>query len=296
MVAYFAIFTVLYVVRINHIPVLFRSSPAYFSEGGGTWITFRKFDRGRKWDVIVMGSSHAYRGYDPAIFEKYGLSAYTLGTSAQPIMCSYRIAKNYLNRRNCGIVILDVYESVFSGSMMESTLDLIQNIDDDRTATDLALSSADMRAINALVHRFYNKNRQLLNPDTSGHYNGYYSSKRKLVPRDIKPERKFRRYTTNTEQLAYLDKLLAYLASEGIRTVVVEHPLPTPYMVTGHEQFVRDLKPILMKYRVPFYDYTGAWGPEALPFFMDDNHLNIYGVQRFNEMLIRDLRRDQILP
>ena len=37
-------------------------------------------------DVLVLGSSHAYRGFDPRIFKKAGIKLFNFGSSGQTLL------------------------------------------------------------------------------------------------------------------------------------------------------------------------------------------------------------------
>ena len=102
------------------------------------------------------------------------------------------------------------------------------------------------------------------------------------------------KYKTNNYQLNYFDKLLSYLTSSGFKVAAVEHPLPYLYFPVEHQAFLNDINPILNKYSVKLYDYTGAKGLTDLKFFADENHLHNNGVEIFNTLLIDELFKDGI--
>ena len=144
-----------------------------FRSGGYTYVSFRQFDRAKKYDVLLLGSSHAYRGYDPAIFKEYGYSMFNLGTNSQGNMVSYVIAKNYIHKSNCKTVILDVYDRVFVTTRMESLSDVVQNVNSVEAAVDLCLASRDIRLANMLTMRAFNHFDFVFNRDTAGVVEGY---------------------------------------------------------------------------------------------------------------------------
>ena len=127
-IIYITAFAALFFVSSFNIPLVFRITNANILKGGFTYVSFRQFDKAKKYDVILLGSSHAYRGYDPAIFREYGYRMFNLGTNSQGNLVSYVIAKNYINKSNCSTVILDVYDRVFTTTRMESLSDVVQNI------------------------------------------------------------------------------------------------------------------------------------------------------------------------
>lgn len=295
-VVYLALFAVLFFIQPGGIPFIYRATQGNLWEGGGTWIKFQKFNKEEKWDVIVLGSSHAYRGYDPEIFKQHGYKMYNLGTSNQHMMCTYFIAKNYLNKDNCKLLILDIYDKVFSNNHIESKSDLIQNVCDDKTALQTALASDDLRAINMIALRYFNKLEAPLNHDTAGYTNGYKVAAKFLDPRKKDEEKMKWTYSTCESQVKYLDKLLAYCKEAGIPVVVAEHPLPAIYTMRHHEYFLKDVEPIFKRHGVPFYDYMNAPGLTGIRMFSDPTHLNHISVPIYNNLLIRDLQRDKRLP
>ena len=86
--SYITLFSVLYFIRIGNVPLVYRTTQGNVFKGGLTYKKFQDFDKNEKYDIIILGSSHAYRGYDPVIFESYGYKIYNLGTSAQTLLSS----------------------------------------------------------------------------------------------------------------------------------------------------------------------------------------------------------------
>ena len=50
---------------------------------GHTFTRMQDAQKTKNVDVLIVGSSHAYRGIDPRILQKDGISAFNLGSSAQ---------------------------------------------------------------------------------------------------------------------------------------------------------------------------------------------------------------------
>lgn len=290
---YVVVFAILFAIAPGGIPLIYRTTPGNVWEGGGTYVKFRNFNKDAQWDVIIMGSSHAYRGYDPAIFEYRGLKTYNLGTSDQNMMCTYYIAKEYINSNNCSMVILDMYDRVFTQNSLESMSDVIHNVNSDRAAFNVAKSANDIRAVNMFTLRLFNKLRDPLNTDTTGFYNGYISSTDTLK---LPGKARKWKYVRNDFQMEYLEKLLAYLQSQNIRVVMAEHPMPSVYAPKDHHLFVKDIQEIADKYKIPFYDYMEYEPLTGIQYFSDETHLNFNGVQSYNRLLLDTLNKDGNLP
>ena len=293
-VVYLLVFSVLFFIKPGGIPYIYRATQGNISNGGGTWIKFQKFDKKTKWDIIVLGSSHAYRGYDPEIFKEHGYKMYNLGTSNQHMLCTYEIAKNYINKDNCKMVILDMYDRVFSNDQIESHSDIIQNITDDQVAWYIAFRTHDIRSLNMITLRYFNKFLPPINTDTIGYVNGFKVNKKFLDPKTEKNKTTTWKYKSIPDQIAYLNKLLDYLQAEGIKVVAVEHPLPPLYTINNHQAFLADILPLFSKHHIQFLDYTYDEGFKNIRLFSDPTHLNHFGVRKFNERLITDFVKDNI--
>lgn len=293
--AYIILFAVLFFFQPGGIPFLYRATQGNLWKGGGTHLKFQQFDRTKKWDVIVLGSSHAYKGYDPLVFSLNDLEMYNLGTSNQHMMCSYQIIKNHINKDNCNLLILDMFDKVFANNDIESKSDIIQNVDDDKTAIATAFSSGDIRALNMITLRYFNKTMEPLNTDTIGYRNGYLKASKRLDPKRKDITKMNWKYTPIPSQKKYLGILLEHCRKEGLKIVAVSHPTPRIYPMRDHDKFLADVNPLLKKYNVPYYDYTNYKEMGNINFYSDPTHLNQIGTIRFNKMLIEDLIKDGII-
>lgn len=286
---YLLVFAVLYFTKVGGIPLVYRATSGQVWKGGKTYRKFKSFNENDSYDVFVLGSSHALHGYDPAVFKARGIKMYNLGTDDQNLMCSYYLAKDYFTNKNCKVVIIDVYDRVMTFQNLESISDFIQNINKEKTAAHVALASKDIRAINMFTLRQFNKFSEPLLINKEELRDGFIPLKVRLT----KPHDEIIwRYKTNKYQLDYFDKLLAHLTQSGFKVAVVEQPLPYLYFPPEHQAFLNDINPILNKYQVKLYDYTGKQGLTAIKLFADENHLHVKGVEVYNNLLIDELTKD----
>jgi hypothetical protein len=291
---YAIMFGILFELRFHGIPFIYSASQGNVFEGGVTYKKFREFNKNDKYDIIILGSSHAYRGYNPVIFERYGYKIYNLGSRSQSMMGSYVIAKNYISSKNCNTVIIDVYDRIFKTTSIESISDMVQNLSSDKAATEVCARSNDPRAINLFTLRMYCKLASPLNNDTDRLYKGFQPAEGQL---HLPGSPKSPIYETNRQSIRYFKKLVEYLHSQGIHIVVAEHPLPLVYTIypLSHQQFIKDISPVLLKYSIPFYDYTYESTMNGIQYFSDENHLAWRGVEKYNTHLIHRLIKDGIL-
>ena len=292
---YITIFGVLFFVRSYNIPMIFRTSQGNIFRGGYTYVTFRQFDRNAKYDIILLGSSHAYRGYDPTIFREHGYNMFNLGTNSQTNLVSYFIAKNYIKKENCKTVIIDVYDRVFLTTTLESISDIVQNINSNKAAVEICFALKDIRTVNMLSLRLFNNFNGVFDDDTAGVVNGFipYITQLKITDRLKEPE-----FETLDQAIDYFDKLVDCLQKEGIKVIVAEHPVPFIYAISKeqHALLVEKIKPILNRYNVPFYDHLYDSTMTDLQYYANANHLSISGIKKYNDILLEELKRDGHLP
>ncbi|WP_235802667.1 SGNH/GDSL hydrolase family protein [Vaginella massiliensis] len=78
-------------------------------------------------DLLILGSSHAYRGFDTRVFEKHGLQMFNLGSSAQTRIQANVLLNQYLDQLNPKLVVLESYDGALELDGVESALDLAAN-------------------------------------------------------------------------------------------------------------------------------------------------------------------------
>ena len=92
-------------IKYKSFPLIIYTSNFYPSIGGHTFQSFNDFEKENNIDILFLGSSHAYRGFDPRIFKKYGYTTYNLGTSGQSLESSKLVYENYISTKNVKIIL-----------------------------------------------------------------------------------------------------------------------------------------------------------------------------------------------
>lgn len=294
-VAYSVMVFVLFKIPMGGTPFLYRTTHGLQWKGGPAYHVFKNFDKNEKRDIIIIGTSHAYRGYDPEVFLNHGIKARALATSSQSLKSSYVVAKSLVNKNNCDLVIIDLYERIFANSSLESTADLIQHLPDNKSAARMVWEAKDIRALNMFATRLASYNSKPLFDSEVEMKDGFGTSSDTI---SFPPKKRYYDYSykSNPEQFKYLIKLVNYLKSEGIKVVLTECPLPYFVDSNNHQKFLNDLEPVLKELDVPFYNYAYQSDLNDIVYFYDDNHLNRAGVKRYNEQLIADFKADGLIP
>jgi hypothetical protein len=315
------------VVEIGVFALLHQRFPTFFHEinpnkvGAGTGNSlarFRDIEKIEQVDILLIGSSHAYRGLDPSIFAKYGYSSFNIGSTSARALNTYVMLKEYLPRLKPRLVVFEAFFVVTSGDGLESYYDLLANMPFSSPIIEMALRIGKMESMKALflwsIKRAftpYNDYRLIRQRGCNDH--GYCSTRRKaLVKRrgDGKPSQGIFGYPKNgpesavalrddTEmQLDYLGRTLDYCLASGTPIVVVVHPLPHEYKLGITDKVyerLRRIELVASERGVGYYDFNYTMRLDSRTYFMDRHHLNQAGVNLFNAQLIEMLKAKNYL-
>lgn len=282
-------------IKVNNISMAYRVSGIFCYKGGNTFQKFKDYDPNKRYDIIVIGSSHAYRGYDPRIFERYKLNLFNLGSSGQTLLNTYYIAKNYIKASSCKLVILDIYDIALSENGMEPTGDLIENMTSSSAAFEMALAMKDPRALNMFTERMMRLNEPPSYHDSAYILNGYSENRKTIGAMD--KSKYSSSYKLNDNQFEYLKKIIDYFKSLQIKVIAVTHPIPLELQKNGnHNEFYKRTIAVTKSADVTYWDYSRTLILDSKKDYFDENHLNQYGVEKFNPIFIRDLQEHGYLP
>ncbi len=257
------------------------------------------------YDVIFMGSSHAYCSFNPLVIgEETGLSTYTLATQKQPLWATYYYLKEAVKRQNPKMVVLDV----FSFSLTDEYQDEGTNY----TFTDdfpfginkikMVWNSAPKGERFNLLFKFakYHGRWQELeekdfgfNPkNLSDYLLGYcmLTTTQKGLERTI--HNKAVSIPSSEKNEKWLREIITFLKDENIPLILVK----TPLMDTAEEMgYFKRCEEIAKEYNVPFYylnDDFDKIGLDIKNDFYDRAHLNHKGADKFSRYFAREYLKD----
>jgi hypothetical protein len=237
-----------------------------------------------KYGAIVLGSSHAYRGYDPRIFEQSGMSLFNAGTSAQNAKGSLVLYNEYLRDRS-DVFILDVYDPVFELEGTESNMRLIQNVPTNEAALALVQQEFKIYTLNALAVRLASINPTDEAPNADYIKNGFCEKKGILYAVEPLNDSVF---DANEEMFNAFEKMVKQMQADGKRIVLCSHPLPkSPGLRNYHDKFLSRFNPLIQNLGLAYIDltyYTEGFGFNE---FADLSHLNQQGVELYNRLLLQ---------
>jgi hypothetical protein len=251
-------------------------------------------------DIVFLGSSHAYRGFDPRIWARRGHSSFNLGSTDQSLLQTELLVPAELRDLHPKLVIIEVHPGPFRESGVESALDLIANRRIDRHTLRMALRLRHPYVWNAMAYgvlrqaagydeRFVEPRRRKEDLYIDGGFvertEGHFTPSESATREDADPA---------PLQWAAFQRVLADLRAQDIEFILVEAPM-THWMNEG-----------IYPDRAGFDSLMHASGryismnrklalDDSLHFFTK-GHLNQSGVELFNEALIDTLERRGWLP
>lgn len=242
-------------------------------------------------DAVVLGSSHAYRGYDPRMFKQEGLTMFNLGSSAQSPIQSLYLLEKYGEELNPKMVIIEVFPETFTSDGVESAIDLISNCPLDFDLIRMSLSFRNIKPFNAMIYRIIDQ--EILNRDyheaTVVEFDRYIPGgfvEREMghtipyvIPDSIHIE-------LDDSQLQAFEESLDLLKKKDIPVVLVQAPV-TKKLYDAFRG--KDIYDKLMSQYGQYYNFNEIEMLQDSALYYDSNHLNQIGVVTFNEMLLDTL-------
>ena len=290
LVIYFPSVVLMSKLKYKGKPLICRTADIYKLKGGNTYQKFKEFNKDKRYDIIVIGSSQAYRGYDPRNFKKEGLNIFNLGTSGQSPLNSFVIAKNYITSQNCSLVLFDVYDGIFNGTGFESTSDLIQNLSSGKAAIEMASKNNNPQVLNMLALRILNSNSPPTFIDSS-YVAGGFTQKNDTLRYSLPFEEYESYYAPSPDQIEYFEKTLQYFKEKNIPVILTSLPFPKEKSKKEHYKYAQIFDSAAKKFGIKYLDYSFNTDFDSELHFFDSHHLNQSGVNLFNEILLKDLHK-----
>lgn len=266
--------------------------------GGDPLIKFYEAETNNKpIDILVFGSSRAFRAFDPAVFEKHGLNIHILATISQTPTNTYYLVKKYLPVLKPKMVILDIHLGLLNNQGLESFFDLSANMpmSPEHFYMALAINQPNAYTVwySSLIQQLETPMYKDINYNLpKGYYKGFLSDLKKdtlltisendtaMIVRKLTP--------LELKNLKYFEKTIQYILGQGIQVIITRQPL------IGKEAFNsnRRVRNLSSRYRINYYDlnkYENLLNPKKD--FYDKGHLNANGAILVSETVIREIEK-----
>lgn len=244
-------------------------------------------------DILFLGSSHAYRGFDTRIFQKHGFTTFNLGSSAQTPIQTELLLNRYLNKLKPKLVVYEVYPGTFSFDGVESALDIISNDKNDSETIKMALELNNIKVYNTMVYGFFrdifqlNKNykeKSVKKYDT--YVNGGFVERNSLYFKPFKNAITKSEWEFKEKQFDAFKRNLEKLKAMKISCILVQAPTTSQLYKshTNNEYFDNKMKTF-----GAYYNFNGKLSLVDTLHFYDEDHLNQKGVELFADYFIKEL-------
>lgn len=264
--------------------------------GGNTVFRFRDVETFEDVDILFIGSSHCYRGFDPRFFEQHRLSVFNLGSTSQSPLNSFYLLRRYLDDLRPEVLVVETYWEVMAFDGTESTLDLAANTAPSGELYAMTLATRNARAINGVLSNLLNFRQQPIDqvvpelPSVDEYIHGgfvettrvEFHDPRRLEPHDV---------DVNSVQTRYLARIIEMALSRGIEPVLVTAPVSETYFraVANYDHWRSLVEELAASFDVRYIDFNDDPELTATSLFYDLDHLNQKGVRLFNGKLYRQL-------
>jgi hypothetical protein len=241
-------------------------------------------------DILIVGSSHAYRGFDPRVFAGKGIRIFDLGSSAQTPMQTEILVKKYISRVKPKLVIFEVFPGVFAIDGVESSVDLISNAGIDLSTVMMVCRVNNLITYNTLLFHGFKKlffKNRFHEPECKNgecYIPGGYVERTQLVRFKGGKQGELKNWSFRDDQIRAFGRTIEYLKKNHYRTILVQAPI-TYYFYHSYEnnsaidQFYRS-------YGLDYYNFNFSKIGSSSGLFYDQDHLNMEGVEQFNNMVL----------
>ncbi len=239
-------------------------------------------------DLLFLGSSHTYRGFDPRIFKNEGFTSFNLGSSAQTPAQTYVLLKRHLKQLNPKVIVYDTYPFTFTSDGIESSLDVISNDRNDIESIKLAFKQNHIKVYNTLVYGlycdFFNRNASYSEPVHSGldtYISGGYVAREITYFKNLKYASK--EWVLKDEQLEAFEKIVRMTKENNIELILVQTPITRAFYSSYTNNVMFDQK---MKSYGEYYNFNEILQLDDSLHFYDVDHMNQDGVNIFDAKFI----------
>lgn len=267
-------------------------------------------------DLLFLGSSHAYRGFDPKIFDKIlNINSFNLGSSSQTPAISYYVLKEALNSQNPDIVIYEVYWPLFNReNEFNSTMYNYDYIRNEHLKKEMLLNTLNLTDYISVAFDSYRyRNNYQLLFDLVFNINKketkeYYKSKGfvfrdeqnnldELRNNNLFENENYRTSKFENMQMKYFNKTIKLAKRNNIDILLVTVPIPKYSLskVNDYLKINKTFKEIADHHNINYLDYNliNRINLKDKKHFYDDNHINYKGVKIINSDIVYYLKNDQ---
>lgn len=263
---------------------------------GHTFSRLKEADTVKNVDVLIVGSSQAYRSFDPRIFTRHGIRVFNLGTSSQTAVQTEFLIRKYLDSLDPDLVIWEIWPNSFTSEGTESLADLVSNSENPLELDSVTVKVGTIIGYNTFLVSVLNSgfgiDKHFIEPAVirrdryiSG---GFVERNQRLQP---KGDLTVPNTALSQTQLKSFEKALKFMTRRGVKVVLIDAPVTESLWgaYSNHAIFDSLFDSFVQRGLVEAYVNFNAnrtVDMEDSLHFYDYDHLNQAGVIRFNEVLL----------
>lgn len=239
-------------------------------------------------DILFLGSSHAYRGFDPRNFSQY--KTFNLGSSSQTPIQTKVLLDRYLDKLKPSLIVYEVYPGTIEGDGVESAIDIVSNDVNDFESIKMAFKLNSIKLYNTLLFAYFADffgtfgkfNESIVKYDDTYIEGGYVEKKIKYFKRhrDLKRDKN---WLLNNVCMDDFSDIIKTIKSKNIKLMLVYAPISSQQYHSYKNNVYIDS--VMNSYSVPYYNFNELVLLDDSLDFYDHSHLNQNGVNKFNNKL-----------
>jgi len=238
-------------------------------------------------DILFLGSSRAYTGFDTRLFKAAGYSSFVLGTDAQTPLQTLMLLQRHLDGIAPRMVIYEINLEGLESDGVESAIDLISSDVTDRHTWQMVKTINRPMTYHAFLFAWVRQAAGCAieyNGDIGGYIRGSgYVAGTELTNQDMHMVFPPREIDVNDSQWSAFLSVLQLLAERNIPVILVQAPIPSEkYLaMNGRTRIQSQLQRM-----ETFYAFNEIITLDDSLHFMDSYHMNQFGAELFNARLI----------
>jgi hypothetical protein len=246
-----------------------------------TGLMFRDLHKAQKTDLLFVGSSHSYRGFDTRVYDRLGWNSFNMGTSSQTPRHALAMLETWLDSMQPQLLVCEVYPTTFSHEMdlLEANLNIMANDKWQPYFNDLLLMDADLRLLNltiaALIRKLmgweYGMSLDTVMGTDQYIRKGYVESTRKGFTKALHDGMSS---DVDFKQVEALKRIVRLAKIKGIQVLLLQLPVTASLYASYKNQVSFDS---LMNSIAPYQNLNARLALVDTIHFYDSNHLNPAG-------------------
>jgi hypothetical protein len=269
-------------VKANIQPPIHHNLPA----ANITGLMFRDLHLAQKTDLLFVGSSHSYRGFDTRVYDSLGWNSFNMGTSSQTPRHTLALLENWLDSIQPQLLVFEVHPATFSSQMdlVEANLNIMANEKWQPYFMNLLLMNLDLRMLNLAVAA---RIRNLMDWEEGMPFDTVMGTDRYILKGYVESTKKGydpqhtygKGWDIDSQQTKALQEIIRLAKIKGIEVMLMQLPVTGSLYATYNNPAGFDS---LMNSLAPYQNLNGRMELVDTIHFYDSNHLNPAGAAIVN--------------